>query len=498
MRYSDARGVGTATQLQIFANRADRIPTRLGSIAHEIIFHNHIRLKVDQAGLDIDSTLQTHKSTSKDNHRFCNSMLFTMLSSSWRRSPNSSRNGSCEDLLSDSASVASDVSDSSMNSSCLGKRTLAPPTKTIRTRSGVKPPDRSRLRNTSSSSSSVSSLNSSISLSPANKGKLNKSFSEEHLQTGASTETPSFCGRSALGPAFLCAGRRSLSVQTQKPSNVAALRKPESPLMTPVKRGLERTTSVPSVSRIQSGLKTKLKPQALVPPTPNSTQHGSSSPDATKILKPKRLISVKSVDSLPQKLSALTPSGGSSSSLQFKPRRPSALPTPVRSRLSGLPQATPTSQSDQSECCQPKTAPPQGKTHKSTREKTTDVLPRNGKRLLLFEIHHILQSRQLNSTEVEESPELPMIQPFNLEEEEPAQVPPTISESDHSESTTASDQPDQSESTTAPDVVCLSKSETTEEPNQKPKTETSVKHKRFSFWTCRLLLFSLRRSFSLI
>lgn len=50
----------------------------------------------------------------------------------WKRSPTScpsSRAESSEDLLSDSASVASDISDSSINSSLLGKRTLAPPTK---------------------------------------------------------------------------------------------------------------------------------------------------------------------------------------------------------------------------------------------------------------------------------------------------------------------------------------------------------------------------------
>lgn len=38
---------------------------------------------------------------------------------------------SSEDLLSDSASVVSDISDSSINSSLLGKRNLAPPTKVI-------------------------------------------------------------------------------------------------------------------------------------------------------------------------------------------------------------------------------------------------------------------------------------------------------------------------------------------------------------------------------
>lgn len=51
----------------------------------------------------------------------------------WKRSPSSQASrkagGSSEDLLSDSASVASDVSDTSANSSLLGKRTLAPPTK---------------------------------------------------------------------------------------------------------------------------------------------------------------------------------------------------------------------------------------------------------------------------------------------------------------------------------------------------------------------------------
>lgn len=50
--------------------------------------------------------------------------------------------------------------------------------------------------------------------------------------------------------------------------------------------------------------------------------------------------------SVPQKpsLGALTPSGGSSSSLQLKARRPSGLPTPLRSRLLGLRQPTPPSQ----------------------------------------------------------------------------------------------------------------------------------------------------------
>ena len=61
-------------------------------------------------------------------------LLFSLFQTvgGWRRSPSSrssSRAESSEDLLSDTASVASDISDSSLNSSLLGKRTLVPPTK---------------------------------------------------------------------------------------------------------------------------------------------------------------------------------------------------------------------------------------------------------------------------------------------------------------------------------------------------------------------------------
>lgn len=50
--------------------------------------------------------------------------------------------------------------------------------------------------------------------------------------------------------------------------------------------------------------------------------------------------------SLPQKPSAgpLTPSAGSCRSLQVNARRPSALPTPMRRRMSAIPVATPTNQ----------------------------------------------------------------------------------------------------------------------------------------------------------
>ncbi|XP_072291208.1 G2 and S phase-expressed protein 1 [Eucyclogobius newberryi] len=341
------------------------------------------------------------------------------LSTSWRRSPNSSRNGSCEDLLSDSASVASDVSDSSMNSSCLGKRALAPPTKAVH--SGVKPPsDGSRLRNTSSSSSSVSSFNSSTSLSPANKVKLNSSLNSSHVPKPSRNP-----GRRSVvvqpqpdRPFPPAAGRRSLSAQTRKPSNPTPLRRPESTTsaQTPGRRGSGRTGPVAAVTRLQSGPTSKPKAPALVLPTPNGPVQGSPS----KILKPKRLLSMKSVDCLHQKpaLLALTPSGGGGSSLQLKPHRPSALPTPVRSRISRLPQATPTRSP-----VRPVDVPP-----------THDRAPAS-----------------LTPTESPECAEVPLIQPFNLEEEEPAQPPPTIAE------------PDRSEGSAAPDTLCPGQSQTRKE-----------------------------------
>uniref|UniRef100_A0A8C6S3T4 G2 and S phase-expressed protein 1 N-terminal domain-containing protein n=1 Tax=Neogobius melanostomus TaxID=47308 RepID=A0A8C6S3T4_9GOBI len=241
------------------------------------------------------------------------------LSTSWRRSPTSSRNGSCEDLLSDSASVASDVSDCSLNSnSSLGKHAPVPPSKSqgVRTRSGVKPPSDSSRRKTSSSSSSVSSFNSSFSPSPANKG--------------------------------------------------------------------------------------------------------SSSPDASKMMKPKRLMSVRSVDSLPQK-----------TALQLKARRPSALPTPLRSRPSGIPQATPTMP------VRPVRAP-----------LTPSAAPK---------------SLTPPESENPESAEIPIIQPFNLEEEESEQRPPTPAK------------PDQSESSSVPVALCLSQSEANKETEQKQTIETISK-----------------------
>ncbi|XP_068595544.1 G2 and S phase-expressed protein 1 [Brachionichthys hirsutus] len=269
----------------------------------------------------------------------------------------SRRAESSEDLASDSANAASDVSDSSLNSCTQGKCTLAPPTKTaVRNLSGVITPTLQSRRvkerkNTSSSSSSVSSFNSSISVSPA-EGKLNSSLS------ASVGPAPSCIGRpvnhtmprrsvldSTADTAASSTIRRSMSAQIRKTHETGRIKAAKS---TPVKRA-EATPHRPTPSkkaaipgststRPQIGWRVKSKPEALIPPTLRGGD------DTSKMMKLKRLMSAGSVDRPPQKPATdpLTPSSGSSRSLQTKPRRPSALPTPVKFRMSSIPVATPT------------------------------------------------------------------------------------------------------------------------------------------------------------
>ncbi|XP_029697591.1 G2 and S phase-expressed protein 1 isoform X1 [Takifugu rubripes] len=266
------------------------------------------------------------------------------------------RTESSEELLSDSASVASDISDSSINSSLLGKRNLAPRAKgAVKKLPVVKAsPLQSRRvmerKNTSSSSSSVSSFNSSISLSPA-KGKLNSSMNRSvSSSTGPAPGSdgrpinPSRARRSTINAAAehasSVAGRRTLSTQAKK---ATPLKRAE---FTPTKRVLEKSGSISATSTTlpQGGLRTKSKPEALVLITPSAGVRGPNHGDKSKMLKPKRLESVISMDSLPQKSSAgpLTPSAGTYKPLQFKTGRPSSLPTPVRRKPCTIPVSTPT------------------------------------------------------------------------------------------------------------------------------------------------------------
>ncbi|KAM8751752.1 G2 and S phase-expressed protein 1 isoform 2-T3 [Acanthopagrus schlegelii] len=394
----------------------------------------------------------------------------------WRRSPSShssSRAESSEDLLSDTASVASDISDSSLNSSLLGKRTLVPPTKgVVKNLSGVKalPPQSRRVtdrKNTSSSSSSVSSFNSSLSISPA-KGKLNSSLNRS--MSSSTGPTPSSISRpannsrprrstvySTTEPAPSIAGRRSLSAQAKRPLEAeyikakrsTPLKRAEAPPLqvTPTKRVLERTASIPSTAlvRPQSGLKTRSKPEAVVPPTPSGGVRGVPSVDDIS-LKPKRLMSASSVESLPQKPSAgpLTPSTGSCRSLQMKAHRPSALPTPMKRRMSAIPVATPTNQNRH-------TRPPLD-SHSvpcpasAKRERSCSPAPKR--------------------TQEVEPVDAPEIRPFYLEEEEeeaPAAPPSSPPQHDQSESTN-NEALSQGQSEPNKNLIEL---ETTEESNNK-------------------------------
>ncbi|XP_047451488.1 G2 and S phase-expressed protein 1 [Mugil cephalus] len=393
----------------------------------------------------------------------------------WRRSPSvgpSSRAESYEDLLSDSASVASDISDSSLNSSLLGKRTLGLPTKSagVRNLSGVKaPPPQSRRmtdrKNTSSSSSSVSSFNSTLSLSPT-KGKLNSSLNRS--VSGSTGPAPSSISRqtnhsrprrstvyTAAEPVASSVGRRSLSTQVKKLSDAELVKATRS---TPLKRGRaevtplqptpnKRTASIPSVSssRLQSGLKAKPKPEALVLPTPSTGGKGvQNADDVSKVLRPKRLMSSSSKDSLPQKPSAgpLTPSN-SCKSLQIKARRPSALPTPVRRRTSAIPTPTPSNQ---------------------TRTLRTPAICAPEPTLTLATDQYCCSPVSRDIQGEEGLSEAPIVQPFCLEEEESVAVPPSNTPQPEQSESMDTGELSQSQSVPSKNLIEL---ETTEESNFK-------------------------------
>ncbi|XP_061780297.1 G2 and S phase-expressed protein 1 [Nerophis lumbriciformis] len=314
-----------------------------------------------------------------------------------------SRAQSCEDLLSDWASVASDVSDSSLNSSAVGKRTLAPPTKVVRKQQAPPPPGRrlTERRKTSSSSSSVSSVNSSMSLSPG-KGKPNPSLGRSLSASTANVGRPANRSTRRSGLAVLadppsCArSRRTLSGQTgarstpQKRAEATPLQPPSS------HRTSEKATPVPpgaaTPARVQSGPRAKLP--ALAPPTPCRV---ASVAGVSQVLKAKRLLSLAGMDSLPQK----APAG------PFTPPRslprPSGLPTPLKRRMSAIPTATPTNQA-----------------RAARRPADADIPPRSG--------HSPAPADPIRTWPV-----------FSLEEAEPISVPPPAEPS-----------PDQSESPETP------------------------------------------------
>ncbi|XDV52929.1 hypothetical protein PO909_021566 [Leuciscus waleckii] len=294
-----------------------------------------------------------------------------------KRSP-SSRNtsiaGSSEDLLSDTTSVASDVSDSSFNTSLQGRSSIPARNKTeMRAPSALKAPSLQssrvvdRRRNTSSSSSSVSSINSSLTISPGSKAKLNSSLNSSTNSIGARSHSsmsrlPSSSRKSSVvtrNPEPPVSRRTSISTQGRRasellhrPVKATPVKKtdpfPPPQFHTPAKTTAEKTTTSSisaSNAKIGSALRGNPKLKVPVVPTPTNYLKGvhksevSSSPDIPRIMKPKKLLSACSVDSIPDHLAGLlTPSAMGS-----KLRRPSALPTPVNRRISGIPAFTPKS-----------------------------------------------------------------------------------------------------------------------------------------------------------
>ncbi|XP_051975930.1 G2 and S phase-expressed protein 1 [Xyrauchen texanus] len=300
-----------------------------------------------------------------------------------KRSPssrNTSRGGSSEDLLSDNTSVASDVSDSSFNTSWTTRNSIPSRGKTeLRAPSALKAPSlqnsrvMDRRRNTSSSSSSVSSINSSLTISPGGKAKLSSSLNSStnsisiHSQSSVS-RLPSSSRKSSVvtrNPEPPVSRRTSISTQGRRgseflprPVKATPIKKlnpgPPTPHQTPAKITEEKTAStsnIPAVAaKTESALRGNPKLKAPVVPTPINYLKGVrksevySSPDVSRIMKPKRLLSACSVESITDNLAGPVPIGLlTPSAMGSKLRRPSALPTPVNRRISGIPGFTPRS-----------------------------------------------------------------------------------------------------------------------------------------------------------
>ncbi|XP_029008915.1 G2 and S phase-expressed protein 1 isoform X2 [Betta splendens] len=363
---ANVRAAASSTRLTARLNTSS--PVTVNKVQPKMSLRGKASLGVGAVLPSKPAVLTSLCSTSKNKVEKARLQLPSKSVGSLRGSPvrhASSRAESYEDLLSDSTSVASDISDSSLNSSLVGKRTLAPPTKgTVRKPLGVKAPALQSRRvtdrkNTSSSSSSVSSFNSSISLSPA-KGKINSSLNRSLNGSTCITRAanPSRPRRSTVNvtteSVSSTISRRSFSTQAKKLPEVERAKAARStPLKradavpvqaTPPRRVLERTTTIPPTASVRMQSAIKVKPQPLVIPTPTGGVKGvRSGDDALKMMKPKRLMSAGCLSSLPQKPAAalLTPSASESRLLQVKARRPSGLPTPVRHKTSAIP--TPTS-----------------------------------------------------------------------------------------------------------------------------------------------------------
>ncbi|XP_041110815.1 G2 and S phase-expressed protein 1-like isoform X2 [Polyodon spathula] len=294
---------------------------------------------------------------------------------------------SSEDLHSDNASIASDRIESSLNGSILGKITVSVSTKIgLQKSCGTKPVVQHRgvggatRRNTSSSSSSLSSMNSSmnssISVSPTGKGKTNtlvhNSLSRTKMQSSSSGKRlvpPVAGGRlhtsqvkkvpvvasklvksASAGSKLPSPARRVGSAATLQPHTPDSKEPPSSVLNVQSSAQQNKTTS-----DIKGSVPVFPKPKAFIAPTPagylkGPRYSGVPSPEAPRIMHPKRLMSCSNTGStrastttdLSDQVAQRTPIVGARSvSVTSSVRRSSALPTPVSRRFSGIPVMTP-------------------------------------------------------------------------------------------------------------------------------------------------------------
>ncbi|CAJ0936721.1 unnamed protein product, partial [Ranitomeya imitator] len=289
------------------------------------------------------------------------------------RRKNLSSLGSTEDLLSDKSGMASDVSDSSFNTSIVGssKRTLPVPNKAGLNKVLFKTPSATAgsRRNTSSSSSSHSntSLNSSLSLSPpAANAKLNASLNTSmntsvtssrikpntsrlalvrpHSGIGSSTKNTDL-SNGHLKPAAESkpAGNKSASVMVSQPQTPSGK--------------IQRQASAPNLQRLPASIKmesavkgTSAKPQARVMPTPTSRlrlaqKQDVLSPDRAmgKSTRPSRLLSCGEIGSGIAQSTPLGTAKGMAGNTALRSisatpnsKLVSALPTPSSHRTSGI------------------------------------------------------------------------------------------------------------------------------------------------------------------
>ncbi|XP_041113477.1 G2 and S phase-expressed protein 1-like isoform X3 [Polyodon spathula] len=236
-------------------------------------------------------------------------------------------------------------------------------------------------RNTSSSSSSLSSMNSSmnssISVSPTGKGKtntlVNNSLSKTKMQASSSGKRlvpPVAGGRlqtSQVKPVPVVASKlvKSASASSKLPSPArrvgsAATLQPHTPDSKDPPSSVLNVQSSAQQNKTTSDIKGNVpafpKPKAFIAPTPTGhlkgpRYSGVRSPEAPRIMQPKRLMSCSNTGSstrastttdLSAQVARYTPIlGARSVSVTSSVCRSSALPTPVSRRFSGIPVMTP-------------------------------------------------------------------------------------------------------------------------------------------------------------